>query len=64
MVVAACIANGYVNRNILVNRYNLKPLQASILLREFLSHQSHNIRNDITNNGYTLIEHPKLATQP
>ncbi len=58
MVVAACIATGYVNREVLVDYYNLTPLQASVLLREFLTHRVNDIRHDARNNGYALIGYP------
>ncbi len=62
MVVAACIATGYVNRDILANYYDLTPLQASVLLREFLSHRVHDIRHDAVNNRYALIGYPAHQT--
>lgn len=58
MVVAACIAIGYVNREVLVDYYDLTPLQASVLLREFLTHRVNDIRHDAGNNGYALIGYP------
>ena len=58
MVVAACLSTGYVNRDVLMKCYQLKPLQASVLLREFLHHHSHEIRRDETHNGYMLMKYP------
>lgn len=55
MVVAACISIGHVNRAVLADYYNLTPLQASLLLREFLTHRVQDIRRDAKNNGYTLV---------
>jgi hypothetical protein len=55
MVVAACIGVGHVNRAVLADYYNLTPLQASLLLREFLTHRVQDIRRDAKNNGYTLV---------
>jgi hypothetical protein len=57
MVVAACLSTGYVNRDVLSKCYQLTPLQASVLLREFLHHHSQEIRRDETHNGYILTKH-------
>jgi len=57
MVVAACLNTGYVNRDVLSKCYQLTPLQASVLLREFLRHRSQEIRRDETHNGYVLTKH-------
>lgn len=63
MVVAACISIGYVNREVLASYYNLHPLQASILLREFLRHHIKDIRRDVTHNGYALVGYPSQTTE-
>lgn len=55
MVVAACIGVGYVNRNVLVDYYGLTPLQASILLREFLQAHVNELERDPKNGGYVLL---------
>ncbi len=63
MVVAACISTGFVNREVLASYYNLHPLHASILLREFLSHRIKDIRRDAANNGYALVGYPTHKTE-
>lgn len=54
MVVAACIAHGHVNRDVLIASFKLTPLQASVLLRDFLQVKSKEIRRDAHRNGYVL----------
>ncbi len=62
MVVAACIGIGHVNRTVLADYYNLTPLQASLMLRDFLSHRIQDIRRDVKKNGYTLVGYPPHKT--
>lgn len=57
-VVAVCISIGYVNRNVLAKYYDLTPLQASILLREFLQALVNDVRRDVRYDGYSLLSHP------
>lgn len=55
MVVSTCIETGYVNRDVLVQRFGLTPLQASLLIREFLEHHVNELQNDVPNKGYKFI---------
>ena len=54
-VMATCVTVGYVNRLVLVQLYKLTPLQASILLREFLKMHVDDVRLDDAKGGYVLI---------
>lgn len=54
-VVAVCISIGYVNRDVLAKYYGLIPLQASILLREFLQAHVNEVRRDAKYDGYVLL---------
>lgn len=54
-VMATCVAVGYVNRHVLIQHYELAPLQASILLREFLQTHVDDVRLDTAKGGYVLI---------
>lgn len=58
-VVAVCISTGYVNRDVLAHYYSLSPLQASILLREFLQAHVNDVRRDTKCNGYVLLGYPQ-----
>lgn len=58
MVIAVCIAHGHVNRDVLIEHFKLTPLQASVLLRDFLQAKSKEIRRDSKHNGYALIGYP------
>lgn len=58
MVVAACSETGYIDRDVLANYYKLTPLQASILLREFLTHHVRDVRPSATYRGYILKSDP------
>lgn len=62
MVIAACIAYGHVNRHVLAEHFRLRPLQASVLLRDFLQEKSREIRRDSQLNGYVLSRYPGMHT--
>lgn len=55
MVIKVCVKHGYVNRQILVECYELTPLQASVLLREFLIHRIRYLKRDIKQGGFVLL---------
>lgn len=58
LVVAACLGIGYINRDLLASYYGLTPLQASVLLREFLQAHIRDIRRDGNLGGYVLLGYP------
>lgn len=62
MVIAVCITHGHVNRDVLIERFKLTPLQASVLLREFLRMKSKEIRRDSQCHGYVLVDYPRKHT--
>lgn len=55
MVFATCTEMGYVNREVLVERFDLTPLQASTLIREFLEHYANELQNDVLHKGHKFI---------
>lgn len=46
---------GYVNRALLVDRFGMTQLQASVLLRELISERINDIKRDTRRHGYKLI---------
>lgn len=59
LVVAACLGIGHINRDLLASYYGLTPLQASVLLREFLQVHIQDIRRDANLDGFVLLGYPK-----
>ena len=46
---------GYVNRQSLINAFNISPRKAGLLIREFINTHGKNIKWNESNKGYSII---------